>query len=128
MVYWNTSISALWLLFGLVTWNGAKMWAVTFNLENLIFTSASHNVKKDPAIVDHLFMEVFLVLNLFVHTNESWMIDALAPLSIKIFIYLEVLHTSFGKMLIVSGSFLCILSSWIDSSKVIGTASSFVEY
>ena len=36
-----------------------------------IFTSASHDVEKDPAIMDHLFAEEFLVLNLFVRTNES---------------------------------------------------------
>ena len=35
------------------------------------FTSASHDVEKDPAIVDHSFAEVVLILNLFVHTNES---------------------------------------------------------
>ena len=76
-------------------WNGAKMWAVKFNSGSLLFTSALHEVEKDPAFVDYLFAKVFLVLNLFVHTNESWMFDEFAPLSIRIFMYLELLHTPF---------------------------------
>ena len=55
------------------------------------------------------------------------MIDALAPLSVRTFTYLEVLPTPFCKTLIFFESFLRILSSEINSSKVMGTYSSCVE-
>ena len=61
------------LLFGLVLWNNAKIWAVKFYSGSIILTSASHDIKKDLSIMDHLFAEVLLVLNLFVRTmNREW--------------------------------------------------------
>ena len=117
----------LWLLFWLVMWNGAKMWAVILNFGSLILTSAFYDVEKDQAIVDHLFIEVFLVLNLFVCTNESWMIDKLTPLSIRIFTYLKVLRTSFCKTLIFSELLVYILCLGLNSQKVMGTRSSCVD-
>ena len=90
------------------------MQVVKFNSGSIILTSASHDVEKDPAIVDHLFAEVFQVFNLFVLTYESWIIDAFGQLSIRI-------------LLILSESFIRILSLGINSPNVIGTASFCVE-
>ena len=56
------------------------------------------------------------------------MIDALAPLSIKIFTYLELLRMLFYETLIFFESILRILSSGINSLKVMGTKSSCVEH
>ena len=37
----------------------------------MIFTSASHDVKKDPAIMDHSFAEAILIFNLFSQANRE---------------------------------------------------------
>ena len=37
----------------------------------LILTSALHDVKKDPAIVDHLFVEVFFFYQLYSHIQTN---------------------------------------------------------
>ena len=55
------------------------------------------------------------------------MIDVLAPLSIRIFTCFGVLRTSFYKTFILFESFLRILSVRLNSPKVMGTKSSYVE-
>ena len=50
-------------IFWLLTWIGAKMGVVIFNSGILIFFWALHDVQNDPAIVDYLFEEDFLVFN-----------------------------------------------------------------
>ena len=71
-------------------WNGAKMWAVTLSSGSLILTLASHDVEKDPFIVDHLFAEVPLVLNLLIVMWVWCIISDLLPLSIKSLTYFGV--------------------------------------
>ena len=108
-----------WLLFLASYMKWWKTMNRKINSGSLVLTSAMHDVKKDPAIVDHLFAEVFLVLSLFVRMDESKMINTRILLSIRIFTYLELLRKSFCKTLIFLESFLRIIN-W---PKVMGTKS-----
>ena len=95
---------------------------------SLIPNLASHDFEKDPAISDHLLAEVLLVLKLFICTKSSCIIDALMLLSIKILTYLGTQSTSFD----VTLNFLMfwhvsLITVGINSPKVIGTKSSFLE-
>ena len=49
-------------------WNGAEMWAETLSSGILNVISASRDVEKDLAIVDHLFTDIFLASKLFLFT------------------------------------------------------------
>ena len=73
---------------------------IAFSVGSLIFTLASHDVKKDLAIVDHLFVEVSPVINLLTCICGSCIIYALVPLFIEILSYLGILSTSFDIMFI----------------------------
>ena len=94
---------------------------------SLIPTSASHDVEKDPAIVDHLFAEVFLVLNLLILTKSLCIIDALAPLSINILTYLGDFSASFSVTLIFLKFERVSLFLQELIPQMMGTKSSFSE-
>ena len=111
-----------------MTWNGAKIWVVTLSSESIIPTSASHDIVKDLAIVDHLFTEIELVFYLLILTLESCIIYAVAPLSIKILMYLGLWSMPFGIIFIVLTSLLNVPFTFrVSVSNVIETNSSYVE-